>query len=34
MYMSGFFPCMMFGIPGATLAMIRAARVTKRLPSV
>ena len=21
MYMSGFFPCMMFGIPGAALAM-------------
>ena len=23
MYMSGFFPCMMFGIPGAALAMVR-----------
>ena len=35
MYMSGFFPCMMFGIPGAALAMIRQQRVTrKRLPSV
>ena len=22
MYMSGFFPCMMFGVPGAALAMI------------
>lgn len=26
MYMSGFFPCMMFGIPGAALAMIHTAR--------
>lgn len=26
MYMSGFFPCMMFGLPGAALAMYRAAR--------
>ena len=25
MYMSGFFPCMMFGIPGAALAIIRCA---------
>ncbi len=24
MYMSGFFPCMMFGIPGAALAMIQS----------
>ena len=23
MYMSGFFPCMMFGIPGAALAMVQ-----------
>ena len=26
MYMSGFFPCMMFGIPGAALAMYRTAK--------
>ena len=26
MYMSGFFPCMMFGIPGAALAMIQCAK--------
>ena len=25
MYMSGFFPCMMFGIPGAALAMVKCA---------
>ena len=25
-YMSGFFPCMMFGVPGAALAMLRCAR--------
>ena len=24
MYMSGFFPCMMFGVPGAALAMVRS----------
>lgn len=30
MYMSGFFPCMMFGIPGAALAMVRAAKPEKR----
>ncbi len=29
-YMSGFFPCMMFGIPGAALAMILNAKTTKR----
>lgn len=29
MYMSGFFPCMMFGILGAALAMIRAAKNKK-----
>ena len=34
MYMSGFFPCMMFGIAGAALAMIKAAKEQKRLPSV
>lgn len=26
MYMSGFFPCMMFGVPGAALAMIKSAK--------
>ncbi|MDO5702444.1 MAG: PTS transporter subunit EIIC [Lachnospiraceae bacterium] len=25
MYMSGFFPCMMFGVPGAALALVRCA---------
>jgi PTS system N-acetylglucosamine-specific IIC component len=30
MYMSGFFPCMMFGIPGAALAMIQTAKENKR----
>ena len=30
MYMSGFFPCMMFGIPGAALAMIQTAKEGKR----
>ena len=30
MYMSGFFPCMMFGIPGAALAMIRSAKTGKK----
>ena len=29
-YMSGFFPCMMFGIPGAALAMIQTAKDNKR----
>ena len=29
MYMSGFFPCMMFGIAGAALAMIRTAKNKK-----
>ena len=29
MYMSGFFPCMMFGIPGAALAMIQTAKNKK-----
>lgn len=29
MYMSGFFPCMMFGVPGAALGMIRAAKNKK-----
>lgn len=30
MYMSGFFPCMMFGVPGAALAMLQAAKPEKR----
>lgn len=30
MYMSGFFPCMMFGIPGAALAMIQTAKSKKK----
>lgn len=30
MYMSGFFPCMMFGIPGAALAMVHTAKSNKR----
>ncbi len=29
-YMAGFFPCMMFGIPGAALAMIVTAKTAKR----
>ena len=30
MYMAGFFPCMMFGIPGAALAMIQTAKEKNR----
>ena len=30
MYMAGFFPCMMFGIPGAALAMIQTAKPGKK----
>ena len=30
MYMAGFFPCMMFGIPGAALAMIQTAKNNKK----
>ena len=30
MYMSGFFPCMMFGIPGAALAMVQCAKPEKK----
>ena len=30
MYMSGFFPCMMFGIPGAALAMVQTAKSTEK----
>ena len=34
MYMAGFFPCMMFGIPGAALAMIQTAKTTKRKATI
>ena len=30
MYMAGFFPCMMFGVPGAALAMIQCAKPENR----
>ena len=30
MYMSGFFPCMMFGVPGAAVAMIQTAKSNKK----
>ena len=30
MYMSGFFPCMMFGVPGAALAIVKSAKPEKR----
>ena len=30
MYMSGFFPCMMFGVPGAALAMLHCAKDNKK----
>ncbi len=30
LYMSGFFPCMMFGVPGATLAILQSAKPEKR----
>ncbi len=30
MYMAGFFPCMMFGIPGAALAMVHCAKDNKK----
>ena len=30
MYMSGFFPCLMFGIPGAALAMVKCAKPAKK----
>lgn len=33
-YMSGFFPCMMFGIPGAALAMIRSAKTKRKKAAV
>lgn len=34
MYMSGFFPCMMFGVPGAALAMVHAAKKGRRKEAV
>ena len=34
MYMSGFFPCMMFGIPGAALAMVRCAKPAKKKAAI
>lgn len=34
MYMSGFFPCMMFGVPGAALAMVHTARDGKRKAAI
>lgn len=34
MYMSGFFPCMMFGIPGAALAMVHAAKKGRRKEAI
>ena len=33
-YMSGFFPCMMFGVPGAALAMIRSAKSTRKKAAI
>ena len=33
-YMAGFFPCMMFGIPGAALAMIQTAKSNKRKATI
>ena len=34
MYMSGFSPCMMFGIPGAALAMVRCAKPAKKKAAI
>ena len=34
MYIAGFFPCMMFGIPGAALAMIQTAKPSKRKTAI
>ena len=34
MYMSGFFPCMMFGIPGAALAMVQCAKPEKKAATI
>ena len=34
MYMAGFFPCMMFGIPGAAIAMVRCAKPENRKSTI
>ncbi len=34
MYMAGFFPCMMFGIAGAAVAMVQAAKPAKRKATI
>ena len=34
MYMAGFFPCMMFGIPGAALAIIQTAKPGKKKDAI
>ena len=34
MYMSGFFPCMMFGIPGAACAMIKCAKPGRKKAAI
>ncbi len=34
MYMSGFFPCMMFGVPAAALAIVRSARPERKKAAV
>ena len=34
MYMSGFFPCMMFGVPGAALAMVHTAKPGKKQAAI
>lgn len=34
MYMSGFFPCMMFGVPGAALAMVHTAKKGRRKEAI
>ena len=34
MYMAGFFPCMMFGIPGAALAMVLTAKSNKKKATI
>ena len=34
MYMSGFFPCMMFGIPGAAIAMVLCAKPDRRKETI
>ena len=34
MYMSGFFPCMMFGVPGAALAMVHCAPKKKQKATI